>query len=440
MSNSQPLLDDGANGPTGSQVHLLQASGESDAEDSHDDKSLYKGRIVPSPSKSSHSEREDHARTSHPRHRNSRREKSSSRSPMVRKGNFCKHNLKHGPSRKFKRKYMIGTNQYDVDEVMRHALCTSSPRPAPVQGRPRVLLVHSPPLNRHEEPIMKAMEQIEKRLNLVHRKVVEPFRTKYSPKPHEEQYTGRILEMLRSQGLDKRFGCDKFNYTFSQDSVAIGLADGHPSRKYNMLVACLLLFMDYHPDNLSAIARTCPEPYYVMALQYMGMQRLGTPYTELPVEKIFPGVTILSNLLPAVLDDPDLPWEQEDRPRPMSSAKSRGHKAVLEARSKAQPHNPLSWQKSKVTEEPNGPLPPTPPPPPKRDSPGAQNKGINAISNKPKNPGVPPPPKPSHARASGPYQCKSKVASHTTTSNMHTSWGRKRQDTWQPYSYSWKKR
>ena len=206
-----------------------------------------------------------------------------------------------------------------------------------------------------------------------------------------------------------------------------------------MLVACLLFYMDYHPDNLNAIARACPEPYYVMALTYIGMQRLGTPHTELPVENIFPGVTILSNLLPAVLDDQVLPWEQEDKPRPMSSAKSRGHKAVLEARSKAQPYNPLSWQKSKFTEEPNEPLLPTPPPPPKRDSPHEQSTIFDALCDQPTSPWVPPPPKPRHARASGPYQCNSEVAAQTTTPNVHALWGRKRQDTWQTYSSPWTK-
>ena len=193
----------------------------------------------------------------------------------------------------------------------------------PIFGQPRVLMVHSQPLSRHEEPMMKDMENIATQLDLIHKDVVEPFRVKYVPKPHEVQYTGRILEMLRCQGLDERFRCDKFNYTFSQNSIAIGLADGHPSRRYNMLVACLLLYMDYHPDNLSAIAKVSPESYYVMAMTYINMQRLGTPHTELPVEELFPGVTIMSNLLPAVLDEQVVPWEQEDKPLPMISAKSK---------------------------------------------------------------------------------------------------------------------
>ena len=169
------------------------------------------------------------------------------------------------------------------------------------------------------------------------------------------------------------------------------------------------------------------------------MQRLGTPYTELPVEDLFPGVTIMSNLLPAVLDDQVLPWEQADKPLPMISAKSRGHKAVLEARSKAHPRNPPSWQQPNSTGETNAYSPPTPPPPPERDTSKVQNTTFAGLCNKPKGPWVPPPPKPRHGREVALCQSNSEVTTESNMSEEHASWGQMRQDTWHTHSSPWKK-
>ena len=437
MPGLQNLHEVAVNGPTGSHAIPIPASDKPVEDDSREIRPWHQARRSPSSSQSSRSEHEDNIQDSskkiHLKRRSVNRSRSRSRSPMMRKVHFSNTTTTRSSANQSQYTYTDCTRQCDMEDLMRNTMCKLSPLPDSVAGQPRVIIVHSQPLQRHEEPMMKDMENIAAQLGLVYNEVIEPFRQRYRPKLQEPQMTGRILEMLRYQGLDKRFQCDKFNYTSSQNAIAVGLAEGHPSRKYNMLVASLLFFMDYHPDNLTALAEVCPDSYYRMAVEYIRLHRLGKPLTELPVGDLFPGVTIMSNLLPAVLDEHSVSIQQ-DRPRPMTSAKSRGHKASV---SKTQPGTPLSWQQSNSPSAADGYHPPTPPPAPVKDASYVRHAKSDKRGNKAKDPRVPSPPRPIHGRGSTRFRNSAAPTSGSSVTEEYTPWAHQDHEKWNTQSSQW---
>ena len=436
MPGLQNVHEVAVNGPTGSHAVPIPTSDQPVEEDSREARPWHRARRSPSSSQSSRSEHEDRIQDStkkiHLKRRSVDRSRSRSRSPMMRREQFSNSSTR-ASSNQSHYKYTDCTRQCNMEDFMCNTMCDLSPLPASVAGQPRVIIVHSPPLQRYEEPVMKDMENIAAQLRLVHNEVVEPFRQRYRPKPQETQMTGRILEMLSYQGLDRRFQCDKFNYTSSQNAIAVGLAEGRPSRKYNMLVASLLLFLDYHPGNLTALADVCPDSYYRMAVEYIRLHRLGKPLTELPVGDLFPGVTIMSNLLPAVLDEHSVTMPQ-DRPRPMTSAKSRGHKA---SGSKTQHGTTLSWQRPNSSSAADGYHPPTPPPAPVKDASYVRHAKSDKRGNKAKDPRVPSPPKPIHGRNSTGFRNSTAPTSGCALTNEYASWAHQDQEKWNTQSSRW---
>ena len=315
----------------------------------------------------------------------------------------------------------------NVKEAMFHALCVLSPKPAPVPGRIRVLLVHSQPLERGEKPVMREVEDIAYKLDLHHKEMIEPYHAGYVSKPHEEQITRRILDMLRYHRLHDRFQCDRFNYTFSQDTIAIGLAEGRPSRIYNTWTASLLLYIDYHPDNLSAIEKNSPEAYTMMAMDYVKMVRLGAQYTELPTNDAFPGVTIMSNLLPAAIEDQFLPPAHIEELGPMTSSKSKGPKAVL---SKAPTGSSFTWQQPDSLQATSSYNPPVPPPPPMRNS----SQSHLMLMDEPIAPMVPPPPQPQKGHESQTYHATPKPSTWKPSAPIQASWNLRGQHEWRAHA------
>ena len=143
----------------------------------------------------------------------------------------------------------------------------------------------------------------------------------------------------------------------------------------------------------------------------------------------------MSNLLQAFLDEQIIPSAPVDKPLPMISAKSKGHKAIL---SRAQPGTPLSWQQLNSANETYQHSPPTPPPPPERDVLNVQHTKIDKRCSKPKGPWVPPPPKPTHGRELALYRNTSASTTGDTMSDDHASWVQRGQDTWRTKSSHWK--
>ena len=161
----------------------------------------------------------------------------------------------------------------------------------------------------------------------------------------------------------------------------------------------------------------------MMAMNYIQKERLGTPHTELSVNDAFPGVTIMSNLLPAVLEDQFLPPAHTEELALMTSSKSKGPKAVL---SKAHTSSSSTWQQSNVSRVVSSYNPPAPPPPPTRDNSQSQLM----LTDEPKVPMVPPPPQPLHGQGSQAHHATPKPSTWKPSTHVQASWNNHDQHGW----------
>ena len=315
-------------------------------------------------------------------------------------------------------------------DAMCQAMCNLSPIPQPVQGRPRCLVIYSLPLNHGEPQILRHIKGLAHRLGINSNEIIEPFHQGYARTRLQEQVTKRIQEMLCHHRLRDRFDCSRFSYMFSQGTLAIGLADGRPSRTYNTLTGAYLLYTDYHPDNLGAMAKISPDNYTHLAMQYIGQQRLSSPQSELPSDDTFPGVTIMSDLLPATFDDQLMKSERSESPAPMTRSKSSGMTAIV---TKSQTRRPITLKRPICPPTVAPCDPPAPPPPPLHaiEDTKIKHADISTI------PAVPPPPKPNHERANVAGRAAPKNFTWKPKPWAQDSWNKNVQNEWQSQSSQW---
>ena len=187
MPGLQNVHEVAVNGPTGSHAVPIPTSDQSVEDDSREVQPWHQARRSPSSSQSSRSEHEDHnqdsAKKIHLKRRSANHSRSRSRTPMARREQFSKNTTTRASSYQSRYKHTGCTKQCNMEDFMCNTICDLSPIPVSVAGQPRVIIVHSPPLQRYEEPVMKDMENIATQLRLVHNAVVEPFRLSYRPKP-----------------------------------------------------------------------------------------------------------------------------------------------------------------------------------------------------------------------------------------------------------------
>ena len=305
-----------------------------------------------------------------------------------------------------------------------------SPIPQPVQGRPRCIVIYSIPLNHGEPQVLHQIRGLAHRLGINSNEIIEPFHQGYVSTLLEEQVTKRIQEMLCHHRLQDRFDCSRFSYMFSQGTLATGLADGRPSRTYNTLTGAYLLYTDYHPDNLGALAKISPDNYTQLAMRYVGQQRLASPQSELPSDDTFPGVTIMSDLLPATFDDQHMKPERSEPPAPMTRSKSSGVIAIV---TKSQTRRPITLKRPICSRTVPPCDPPAPPPPPARDIEGTKMEHASM----PTIPAVPPPPKPNHGRGTVARRVAPKNFTWKPKGWAQNSWNNDEQNEWQSQPSQW---